>query len=63
MNIISCDNCGVMLDADKLDFPEDVWEYDGSVNPDLADWDEGVLYPKTLCPVCQEYVLSPTKIT
>jgi hypothetical protein len=58
MNLISCDNCGVVLDADKLDFPifhtvatdEYVW------CSERREWVATVP-----CPVCKAKILSPDR--
>lgn len=57
MNLISCDNCGVVLDAGKLDFPTLSFEQD----PNLMAWDSdrGVWVATAPCPVCQSNTLSP----
>ena len=53
MNLISCGNCGVVIDASKLEFPDDIYDEDGTVIPSLCMWDDkGNIIPKVLCPVC-----------
>ncbi len=39
MNLISCDNCGVVLDAGKLDFPQDIDPSDPR-DRDKISWDD-----------------------
>ena len=59
MKLISCDNCGVMLDQDKLPFPYDIEDEKGNIDDDKAEWcneDEEYL-PKTKCPVCKGTIL------
>lgn len=57
MNLISCD-CGVVLDKDKLPFPEDVWTADGSeVDLTKAAWDGDRYTAFVKCPVCGEPVM------
>jgi len=56
MNLISCSNCGVVLDKDKLNFPnihdgEGVTE--GAVWCDSAENFSSFIY----CPVCKEHIL------
>ena len=58
MNLTSCDNCGVVLDAAKLNFATDILEEDGSINDDVAAYNRkareyGAFVP---CPVCKEPV-------
>ena len=56
MKLISCNNCAVMLDADKLHFPDCIHEEGGTVDLDLGLWSsdkrDWVAYVK--CPVCNE---------
>jgi len=54
INFVSCDHCGVVLDADKLCFP-DIYDHDtGEIIEELAKWDsEHDRYrPILQCPVC-----------
>jgi hypothetical protein len=59
MNLISCDNCGVVLDKDKLQFPKDITRPDGTIDTSKAvwDWDGDEYVAKTTCPVCGEDIL------
>jgi hypothetical protein len=53
MHLISCDNCGVVLDREKLNFPIDIYEEDRyTVNTDAAMWSGDRYVPKAECPVC-----------
>jgi hypothetical protein len=58
MNLISCDNCGVVLDANKLGFPAESRKYldNGTVDTDNFIWDgdEHIAFVK--CPVCNEKI-------
>lgn len=58
MNLISCNNCGVVLDQNKLDFAEDIHDKDGCVDPDKGayDQDRKDYYPYVKCPVCESQV-------
>ena len=51
MNITSCDNCGVVLDLDKIAMPSLFDEETGSVT-DTAVWDGDKYVPTIPCPVC-----------
>ena len=58
MNLISCDNCGVVLDKDKLKFPEvpddcdtDIWYNKNAV------WYGAGYHPIIPCPVCKNDVV------
>ncbi len=55
MNIISC-SCGVVLDKDKLVFPETIYGYDGCVNDDRAMWNGADWVAFARCPVCEEKI-------
>lgn len=58
MKLISCNNCAVILDQDKLRFAEDYYTEDGSIDSDKAEYDQtrGGYYLYVLCPVCKEYI-------
>lgn len=57
MNLTSCDNCGVVLDKDKLPFPDDLWNDDGgSIDTDKAVWDGDTFVAFTQCPICQSEI-------
>lgn len=59
MNIASCDSCGVLLDKDKLKFPEEIHKEDGDVDRSKGAWSrekEGFV-PFVNCPVCGAEVL------
>lgn len=60
MNLISCDNCGVVLDAGKLDFPQGLDPSDPCDFPSMA-WDEdrGLWVATVPCPVCKEKIPHP----
>lgn len=57
MKLISCDECAVILDADKLNFPHNIYKEDGSVDRDKAEWDGDDYVPKANCPVCRHSIL------
>jgi hypothetical protein len=62
MNLISCDNCATVYDAEKLLWPEDLFDDSGSV-VDLtkAAWDGDRHVAKLSCSHCGEDILKPTK--
>ena len=57
-NFVSCDACGVVLDADVLHF-EVQYREDGSVNTRTAYWDGEEYVPFVKCPVCGHPVTLP----
>ena len=59
MNLVSCRNCGVVLDKNMLHFPEDIWGYNGELDEDLGSYsyETGRMVPYVKCPVCNEKVL------
>lgn len=58
MNLISCDNCGVVLDKNKLNFPDTILNDDSSVDVTACIWN-GEDYVKYVnCPCCGRPVLS-----
>lgn len=60
MRLVSCDNCGVVLDKDVLNFAreDDIHNEDGSINIWRAGWDSkaGEHLPIVPCPVCYQDV-------
>lgn len=58
MKPISCDRCGVVLDANKLNFPTDTRSEDLSIDRSKAAWngDIGDYEAFVACPVCGEPV-------
>jgi len=57
MNLISCNKCGTVLDGGKLNFPDYIFNEDGSVDNDAAGWNGNDHVPKVKCPVCQGDIL------
>ncbi len=54
MNLISCNNCGVILDKDKLKFPKNiVYENCDGVDLSKAIWDGNDYVPFVKCPACE----------
>lgn len=58
MNLISCGNCGVVLDKDKLKLPDadDIYLEDGSVDVEKAIWNGRDYVPFFKCPVCTDAI-------
>lgn len=56
MNLISCSNCGVVLDKNKIDFP-DVYDNHGTVILGEAEWDGDKFVSSISCPVCKKKIL------
>ena len=54
MNLVSCDECGVVIDVDKNLFPSKhkLYKDDGTIDHDRAAWDGQDYTPKISCPVC-----------
>jgi len=52
MNLTSCDKCGVVLDKDKLNFPDSISSADGSIDDAKAVWVNGEFLPYVKCLVC-----------
>lgn len=55
MNIKSCEHCGVVLDLDVLEFPDNIYKEDGSVDGKLGAWsyEAGDYKPYVRCPICE----------
>ena len=58
MNLISCDKCGVVLDKDKLCFPDDLWKEDGSIDERFGGYNQntGLWAAYVSCPVCDSEI-------
>lgn len=52
MNIKSCDNCGVVVDIDKLHSGDLYSKETGEVNLEYYEWDGEEFVPIFECPVC-----------
>ena len=54
MKLISCENCAVILDADKLNFPYSGHDGDGYIDKNCADYDQETKEFRVYvsCPVC-----------
>ena len=57
MNLTSCNGCGVVLDKDKLSWPDDLWGDDGSIDQESAEWNGDTWVAFTECPVCRAHIL------
>ena len=61
INLQSCDNCGVVLDSDKLQFPDQKlwWREDGTYNESMSAWDSWTMTQraKISCPACGADIL------
>lgn len=65
MNLVSCDTCATVLDADKLEFPENIWlgqeGAEEEIDQTKAVWSNEVddFVPYVECPVCKNAVIQP----
>lgn len=55
MNLISCEECGVVIDKDRYVEPE-IFGEDGTVNMETAIWEGNDFIPVIKCPVCKNKV-------
>ena len=55
MNLISCEDCGVVLDANMLPFPtnEECCDGEGNLDMNKAMFHEHKWKPYVTCPVCK----------
>ena len=60
MKIISCGNCGIMLDTDRIPKPDIYHETDCSVDITKAIWDGDDYVPIINCPLCTMAILYST---
>ena len=58
MNLISCDNCAVVLDRKNLYFPHDIYKDDGSIDMGKAEWDGEDYVPYLNCPICEGIIFA-----
>lgn len=58
MKIISCKGCGVVLDAENVDFPP-VWDADGTYIQGNSEWDGDEYISVAKCPVCSYPIRRP----
>jgi len=57
MNLVSCDNCGVVLDKDKLPFPEDCLLPNYEIDHTKACWNGAEYVAFCQCPVCKHTIM------
>lgn len=61
MNLVSCNNCGVVFDADILNFPseEEMYDEDGDLIDSKVVWAGDTYTPKVSCNCCGSDILKP----
>lgn len=57
MNLKSCNNCYIVIDANKIEIREDATNDDGSINTNLAEWIDGKFVSFIKCPICQNHII------
>jgi hypothetical protein len=59
MKLISCNNCAVVYDQDKMSFCHSDYAYDesGSIKSDQFTWDGDNFVPFVPCNVCKAQIL------
>lgn len=57
MNLISCGTCGVVLDKDKLNFPDIIDPDDYTIDTEKAVWNGEDFISKVNCPICKNDIL------
>ena len=58
MKIQSCEECGVIVDIDRLFFPYHIYLDDGTISDELAVWDGEEYKAYIPCPVCNSPIVS-----
>lgn len=60
MNLISCTTYGVVLDVNRLPFPQELYHKDGSINDAITEWieSEADFVPILPCPICSTSIRS-----
>lgn len=56
MNLTSCNHCGVVLDKNKLKFPEDYCDDKGDLIDTLCVWAGREWTAFVTCPVCKNKI-------
>ena len=62
INLISCANCGIVLDKNRISismYVEDADDY-GVIDPDFAIWDGKDYQPAFYCPCCKTKIMYET---
>lgn len=64
MDLLSCPNCGVVLDGNKLRWPprDACIAPDGSYSDIFTEYFEGTFCKKTNCPVCLANIVDPRRV-
>ena len=57
MKIVSCDNCGVLLDAGKLRWPESIYNEHYEYDDTKCAWNGDCFVAFAPCPVCKAKIL------
>jgi len=55
MNLISCENCGGVLDRNRIYEPY-IYGDDDEIIREVAAWDGDAWFPTIECPVCRERI-------
>ena len=56
MYLISCIECGVVLDKSKIP-TLDMYNEDNTINTDNAVWEDRQYYPIIYCPICNSKIV------
>jgi hypothetical protein len=58
MRIISCQSCGVLLDGDVFQFPDEEHHYtpDFVIDEEVCGYHNGDWTAKRACPVCDSFI-------
>jgi hypothetical protein len=58
MKLISCDECAVILDGDKLNFPIGIYRDNDTIDPYKGDYNQrtGRYSAYVECPVCKSKI-------
>lgn len=58
MNLISCENCAVVLDKDNIEIP-DIRDDEGVIINDVSQQEGYDFFPVIECPVCKGKIVDP----
>ena len=59
MKLISCDNCGVVIDKDRLKFSGKVYDTEGNLDETKVIWHDRDYHSYLPCPVCEKHIIGP----
>jgi hypothetical protein len=53
MNLRSCENCGIVVDVDIVNFPDDMYDHNNEIDEKCVEWYDGEFVVFINCPLCK----------